>query len=297
MGQQLPLRGDAVLQQVLLVAVYKLPFQHLGGQPPYGGLAAARHPDEHQVPPFGQQLPVNPQHRFFARHRHPKGVLGSSGLGRQHQQPAARGDAQFRRLLAQPGPQGIVDHIRHPLAARELPQIQRRNPALRGHAHRRGVDEIKIPFAKPFGQILIVQLSGAAHGGNFGRPQLLRSRFGRMAGTAAPQDDHRLAGQHPAILPQQEFQPRKVGIIAGQGAVPALYQQVDAAAALGRRGQLGAIGQHLPFVGDSHIDGGKIPGRHKRFKLCFRQRTEFIFHPGQPPVQLRGNAVAQRPSD
>ena len=168
---------------------------------------------------------------------------------------------------------------------------------MRGHAHRRGVDEIKIPFAKPFGQILIVQLSGTAHGGNFGRPQLLRSRFGRMAGTAAPQDDHRLAGQHPAILPQQEFQSCKVGIIAGQGAVPALYQQVDAAAAPGRRGQLGTIGQHPPFVGDSHIDGGKILGRHKRFKLCFRQRAEFIFHPGQPPVQLRGNAVAQRPSD
>ena len=252
--QELLLRQNTIFGKVALVAVDEFPIHQPCRPLPDGRFSAARHSDQHQIFLLPPQLAADPQHRLRFRHGCTKGIFRRSRLRRQHQKSPACGNAERSRLLVQSGAQGIVDHIGDPKTLREFPQIQRGGIAAGRHSHRSGVNKKEGSAAEPVGKVLIVQLSAAAYHGDLGSPQLRRRSFCGMSRTAAAQNHHRFTGQLPAVLPQQKGKTRQIGIVTGQGAVPLFFQQVDAAAALCRRGKTVAIRQHPLLVGNGHIN-------------------------------------------
>ena len=226
----------------------------------------------------------------------PRELLGGIlGLRDQHGQSAGAADSPLPRLKNQGGAQRVVHNVEHPLQPRKIRQANRFSAQIGEHSKRRRVHKnFRIRVAER--RILIIFLPAARKHNHLPRAGIARCRPHRQGGTAAAADQHLFPGKRNPCSPRQAEEPRIVGIVPEEPAVPQ-HQRVDAADLAGRGGKLVAVGNHRPLVGNGHIESLKIPGSEKSIDFLPRDGAQLVAVSGKLLMDPLGIAVAEPLSD
>ena len=97
------------------VGVHQRAAQPLGQGPAHGGLAAAGHTDEKQIPGLPLHLGGNLLHPAIRDGGVQKALRRRLGLGHQHPQSVGPAQPSLLRLEEQPGAGGVIDEVKDPL--------------------------------------------------------------------------------------------------------------------------------------------------------------------------------------
>ena len=213
------------------VGLHHLPAQVPAQGGGHGGLAAAGHTDEDDVPQMAVDGALHPFQNAVVDDGAGELLAGTLGLGHQHGKAAGVGDPQFLRLKDQGRPGGVIDDVQHPLAVGKLPEVHRCGPVAGVHAHRGGVgDDPGVGVAV---QVIVVVGAAAGDDGDAG-PQLFQGGLYRDGSAAAAQHQGLFPGGVNAAAADHVEKAVKVCVVAVEGAVRAADDGVDALQ-LGRR--------------------------------------------------------------
>ena len=124
-------------------------------------------------------------------------------------------------------------------------------------------------------------------------PQVLQSCHRHVGGAAAAQNQNILSLHRDAAVLYQGGKAEVIGVVPEQGAVRPADHGVHRPHFLRRGGQLVEVRNYVLFIGNGHVDAGKVSAAEKIFQLLrlfFKQGVGIV---PQMAVNLGGIAVPQ----
>ena len=144
-------------------------------------------------------------------------------------------------------------------------------------------------------QIAVVVFSGTGNHHRHGT-QILQRRHNHIGRAAAAQNQYLFPIDSDTTVFYQRDEAEIIRIVPKEAAVGSADDGIDRADFLSGRGQRVQIGNHVFFVGNGHIDTGKVSILQKRSQLLRLFFKEIIGIIPQQSVNLRGVAVPQLPA-
>ena len=275
----------------LLVNIHELAPRRFGQRLADGGLAAARHPDEGHV----LCLPLDDTGDLVdapvLNGRAGEQLACPFCLGHQHGKAVYRRHAQRHGLSEKLRPGGVVHQVKGGPSPGEQGQIHHAAPRFRVHPYGGGVDQdLRVEVCR---QIAVIVFPGAGDGDDLSGAEIRQHGPHREAGPAGA-EDHALFPLHGhAAFPDHIGKTAVVGVVAVQRPVCTTQNGVDASNGGSLSGQLRAVGDHVFFVGDGHVDAVKFAASEKGLQFLRRFFKQPVFIAAEHPVNFRGEAVPQ----
>ena len=264
--------------------------QPLGEQRRDRALAAAGHTDEDDVLHFPAQAAVDAQYLAVINARAGEHLAAALCLRHEHIQSARTRNAECLRLQQQRRARGVIHHVEHERALRELPQVDGGLADVRIHTDGCGVDDhLRIGVAP---EIRVVVLA-AAGDDRHARAKLREHGLNGCGRAAVSEHERLLPGDVHTAAAHKVFKAEGIGIVAVERAVRPADEHVHTAELLRDRRERGTIRDDRLLIRDGHVERVKIAAGQKRRKRVRRDLIELIGIVRKLCVDGRRIAVAE----
>ena len=274
----------------LRIAVEQRPVQPLGEQRRDGALAAAGHADEDDVLHLLPHAAVDAQDLAVINGRAGEHLAAALCLRHEHIQSARARDTERLCLQQQRRARGVIHHVEHKRALRELPQVDGGLAGVRIHTDGCGVDDPLRIGVTP--EIRVVVLA-AAGDDRHARAKLREHGLNGRGRAAVSEHEHLLPGDVHTAAAHKVFKAEGVGIVAVERAVRPADKHVYAAELLRDRRELGAVRDDRLLIRDGHVERVKIAAGQKRRECVRRDLIEPVGIVRKLRVNGRRIAVAE----